>query len=338
LIDRPIRPLFPSGFQREVQVIATVLSMNPDVDADIPAMLGASAALSLSGLPFLGPIGAARIGYRDGQYLLNPTFSQLAESELDLVVAGTEKAVLMVESAAKILPEDVMLGAVVFGHEQMQVAIQAIKSLAEEAGRPPIEWTKPEQDEALARSVEQAVAEQLAEAYAIVEKQARRDRIAALKQECVAALADAESSSWSAAQVEAEFQRLEKKIVRGRILAGKPRIDGRDSRTVRPISVEVGLLPRTHGSALFTRGETQALVVTTLGTGRDAQIIDALEGERREPFMLHYNFPPYSVGETGFIGSPKRREIGHGRLARRGVEAVMPKMDGFPYVIRVVSE
>ena len=338
LIDRPIRPLFPSGFQREVQVIATVLSMNPDVDADIPAMLGASAALSLSGLPFLGPIGAARIGYRDGKYLLNPTFGELAESELDLVVAGTEKAVLMVESAAKILPEDVMLGAVVYGHEQMQVAIEAIKSLAEEAGRPPIEWAKAEQDEALTRSVEQAVAERLTEAYAIVEKQARRDRIAALKQECIAALADAESSSWSAAQVEVEFQRLEKKIVRGRILAGQPRIDGRDTRTVRPISIEVGLLPRTHGSALFTRGETQALVVTTLGTGRDAQIIDALEGERREPFMLHYNFPPYSVGETGFIGSPKRREIGHGRLARRGVEAVMPNMDGFPYVIRVVSE
>src|SRR5690554_1381543 len=228
--------------------------------------------------------------------------------------------------------------AVQFGHEQMQVAIQAIKSLAEEAGKPPIEWTKPEPDEALARSVEEAVGAQLAEAYAIVEKQARHERIAQLKQECVAALADPESSTWTAAQVETEFHNLEKKIVRGRILRGEPRIDGRDVRTVRPISIQVGLLPRTHGSALFTRGETQALVVTTLGTGRDAQIVDALEGERREPFMLHYNFPPYSVGETGFIGSPKRREIGHGRLARRGVEAVMPNMDKFPYVIRVVSE
>ncbi|HEX7079657.1 MAG TPA: polyribonucleotide nucleotidyltransferase [Gammaproteobacteria bacterium] len=338
LIDRPIRPLFPEGFQREVQVIATVLSMNPEVDPDIPAMLGASAALALSGLPFLGPIGAARVGYRDGQYLLNPTFGELAESQLDLVVAGTEKAVLMVESAAKVLSEEVMLGAVVFGHEQMQVAIRAIKSLAEEAARPPIEWSKPVTDEALARSVEEAVADRLAEAYGVAEKQARRDRIAALRQECIAALADPESSTWTAAQVEAQFQRLEKRIVRGRILRGEPRIDGRDARTVRPIRVEVGVLPRTHGSALFTRGETQALVVTTLGTGRDAQIIDALEGERREPFMLHYNFPPYSVGETGFIGSPKRREIGHGRLARRGVEAVMPKMDTFPYVIRVVSE
>jgi polyribonucleotide nucleotidyltransferase len=338
LIDRPIRPLFPSGFRREVQVIATVLSMNPEIDPDIPAMLGASAALSLSGLPFLGPIGGARVGYRDGQYLLNPTFSELTDSGLDLVVAGTEKAVLMVESQAKTLSEEVMLGAVVFGHEQMQVAIQAIKSLAEEAGRPKMQWAKAEQDEALARSVEKAVAERLTEAYAVVEKQSRRDRIAELKQECLAALADPESTSWTSSQVEAAFQRLEKQIVRGRVLQGHPRIDGRDGRTVRPISIQVGILPRTHGSALFTRGETQALVVTTLGTGRDAQIIDALEGERREPFMLHYNFPPYSVGETGFIGSPKRREIGHGRLARRGVEAVMPKMDGFPYVIRVVSE
>jgi polyribonucleotide nucleotidyltransferase len=338
LIDRPIRPLFPSGFQREVQVIATVLSMNPEIDPDIPAMLGASAALALSGLPFLGPIGGARVGYRNGQYLLNPTFSELADSELDLVVAGTEKAVLMVESEAKMLPEDVMLGAVVFGHEQMQVAIQAITSLAEEAGKPQIEWAAPARDETLARSIEQAVADRLTEAYAIVEKQTRRERIAELRQECLATLAESESAAYTVAQVEAEFQRLEKKIVRGRILGGQPRIDGRDVRTVRPISIEVGILPRTHGSALFTRGETQALVVTTLGTGRDAQIIDALEGERREPFMLHYNFPPYSVGETGFIGSPKRREIGHGRLARRGVEAVMPNMDTFPYVIRVVSE
>jgi polyribonucleotide nucleotidyltransferase len=338
LIDRPIRPLFPDGFQREVQVIATVLSMNPEVDSDIPAMIGASAALSLSGMPFLGPIGAARVGFRNGEYLLNPTFSELSESELDLVVAGTADAVLMVESSAKILSEEVMLGAVMFGHEQMQAAIAAIESLVEEAGKPPIEWAAPAYDELLARSVEQAVAEQLGEAYGIVEKQARHARISELRQECLASLADPDSSNWSAAQVETEFQKLEKRIVRGRILRGERRIDGRDTRTVRPISIDVGVLPRTHGSALFTRGETQALVVTTLGTGRDAQIIDALEGERRDPFMMHYNFPPYSVGETGFIGSPKRREIGHGRLARRGVEGVMPDMEHFPYVIRVVSE
>jgi polyribonucleotide nucleotidyltransferase len=338
LIDRPIRPLFPSGFQREVQVIATVLSMNPEIDPDIPAMLGASAALMLSGLPFLGPIGGARVGYRNGRYLLNPTATELLDSDLDLVVAGTENAVLMVESSAKLLSEEAMLGAVVFGHEQMKVAIDTIKSLAQEIGRPPIEWTAPVSDEALTSAVEQAVAAQLAEAYGIAEKQARYARIGEIKQTCVGALAEPESSTWSQAQVESQFQKLEKKIVRGRIIAGKPRIDGRDTRTVRPIDVQVGVLPRTHGSALFTRGETQALVVTTLGTGRDAQIVDALEGERRDPFMLHYNFPPFSVGETGFIGSPKRREIGHGRLARRGVEGVMPPMDTFPYVIRVVSE
>jgi polyribonucleotide nucleotidyltransferase len=338
LIDRPIRPLFPAGFQREVQVIATVLSMNTEVDSDIPAMLGASAALALSGLPFLGPIGGARVGYRNGRYILNPTAAELGESELDLVVAGTENAVLMVESAARLLPEDTMLGAVMFGHKEMQVAIQAIKSLAKEAGKPSIEWKAPAADEALASAVEQALAGQLTDAYGIAEKQVRYTRIAELKQSCIAALAEPESSTWTQAQVEGQFQKLEKRIVRGRILEGLPRIDGRDTRTVRPIDVQVGILPRTHGSALFTRGETQALVVTTLGTGRDAQIIDALEGERRDPFMLHYNFPPFSVGEVGFIGSPKRREIGHGRLARRGVEGVMPEMTTFPYVIRVVSE
>ena len=338
LIDRPIRPLFPDGFAREVQVIATVLSMNAEVDPDIPALLGASAALSLSGLPFLGPIGAARVGYRDGHYLLNPTMSELTESELDLVVAGTANAVLMVESSAKLLSEDAMLGAVMFGHEQMQVAIEAIASLAAEAGREPIQWAAPAPDEALVSAVEQAVRDQLIEAYGIAEKQARYTRIAEIKESCLAALAEPESSNWSEAEVKTQLQKLEKKIVRGRILSGSPRIDGRDTTTVRPIDVQVGVLPRAHGSALFTRGETQALVATTLGTGRDAQIVDALEGERRDPFMFHYNFPPYSVGETGFIGSPKRREIGHGRLARRGVEAVMPKMDEFPYVIRVVSE
>jgi polyribonucleotide nucleotidyltransferase len=338
LIDRPIRPLWPDGYQREVQVIATVLSMNTEIDPDIPAMLGASAALALSGLPFQGPIAGARVGYKGGKYLLNPTATELADSDLDLVVAGTETAVLMVESAAHMLTESVMLGAVMFGHEQMQVAIKTIKELAAEAGRPTITWTAPAVDEALASAVEQAVAGQLTEAYAVAEKQARYSRIAEIKQSCVAALAEPESSTWTAAQVEGQFKKVELKIVRGRILAGERRIDGRDTRTVRPIDVQVGVLPRTHGSALFTRGETQALVVTTLGTGRDAQIIDALEGERREPFMLHYNFPPFSVGEVGFMGSPKRREIGHGRLARRGVEGVMPPMDTFPYVIRVVSE
>jgi polyribonucleotide nucleotidyltransferase len=310
--------------------------MNTEVDSDIPSMLGASAALALSGLPFLGPIGGARVGYKDGQYLLNPTSTQLKESSLDLVVAGTKDAVLMVESSAKMLSEDVMLGAVMFGHEQMQTAIEAIKSLAEEAGRPAITWKQPVEDAALAAAVAK-VAPALTEAYAIAEKQTRYQRIAEIKQQAVATIA-VEGGAHTPAQVETEFKRVEKKLVRGRIVAGKPRIDGRDSRTVRPIDVQVGLLPRTHGSAIFTRGETQALVVTTLGTGRDAQIIDALEGERRDPFMLHYNFPPYSVNETGFIGSPKRREIGHGRLARRGVEAVMPDMETYPYVIRVVSE
>ncbi len=338
LIDRPIRPLFPDGFAREVQVVATVVSLNPEVDPDIPALLGASAALALSGLPFLGPIGAARVGYHDGNYLLNPTLTELQTSDLDLVVAGTANAVLMVESQAKLLSEEVMLGAVMFGHEQMQVAIAAIKALAEEAGRPTIEWSAAARDEALASAVEEAVSDQLTEAYGIAEKQVRYARIGEVKASCVAALAEPESSNWSEAEVKGELQKLEKKIVRGRVLKGEARIDGRDTTTVRPIDVQVGVLPRAHGSALFTRGETQALVVTTLGTGRDAQIIDAIEGERREPFMFHYNFPPYSVGETGFMGSPKRREIGHGRLARRGVEGVMPNMDDFPYVIRVVSE
>jgi polyribonucleotide nucleotidyltransferase len=337
LIDRPIRPLFPAGYRRDVQVIATVLSMNTEIDPDIPALLGASAALSLSGLPFMGPIGAARVGYNDGQYVLNPTGAQLLQSKLDLVVAGTQDAVLMVESEADRLSEDVMLGAVVFGHEQMQVAIEAIRSLAKEAGRPPIVWAKAAEDTALASGVAQFVSS-ITEAYGIAEKQVRYAKIGELKKQCVAELTAREGNTWTPAQIEAEFHAAEKDVVRSRIIAGKPRIDGRDTKTVRKIDVQVGVLPRTHGSAVFTRGETQALVVTTLGTGRDAQIIDALEGERREPFMLHYNFPPYSVGETGFMGSPKRREIGHGRLARRGVEAVMPDMEAFPYVIRVVSE
>ncbi|MEO8465086.1 MAG: polyribonucleotide nucleotidyltransferase [Gammaproteobacteria bacterium] len=338
LIDRPIRPLFPHGYRRDVQVIATVLSMNTEIDPDIPALLGASAALCLSGLPFMGPIAAARVGYKDGQYLLNPTAAELLQSKLNLVVAGTRDAVLMVESEADRLPEDVMLGAVMFGHEQMQKAIDAIKSLAEEAGKPRVAWTAPVEDKALSAGIAKYIP-QITDAYGIAEKQVRYAKIGELKKQCVADMtANQTGTEWTGAHIEAAFHDAEKNVVRSRIIAGKPRIDGRDSRTVRKIDIQIGLLPRTHGSAVFTRGETQALVVTTLGTGRDAQIIDALEGERRDPFMLHYNFPPYSVGETGFIGSPKRREIGHGKLARRGVQAVMPDMETFPYVIRVVSE
>jgi polyribonucleotide nucleotidyltransferase len=337
LIDRPIRPLFPDGFQREVQVIATVMSLDPEIDPDIPSMLGASAALSLSGMPFQGPIGGARVGYIGGEYVLNPGLTALADSKLDLVVAGTQSAVLMVESEAKLLSEEEMLGAVVFGHEQMQTAISAISSLAEEAGKPAIEWAGTPADAALAKAVAEQASDALAQAYAIAEKQSRYAEIATVKRACLEALV-AGDAEWTDTQVEGAFKDLEKHLVRERVLAGHPRIDGRDSGTVRPIDVEVGVLPRVHGSAIFTRGETQAIVVTTLGTGRDAQIIDALEGERKEPFMLHYNFPPYSVGEVGFMSGPKRREIGHGRLARRGVEAVMPNMDEFPYVIRVVSE
>ncbi len=338
LIDRPIRPLFPEGFYNEVQVVPTVVSLDPEIDSDIPAMLGASAALALSGIPFKGPIGAARVGYVDGQYVLNPVQSVLKTSKLDLVVAGTADAVLMVESEAKILPEDVMLGAVVYGHEQMQVAIKAIRELAAEAGKPAWAWTAPELDKELVSAVAALVEADLGKAYSIIEKQARYARIDEIKKAAVAALASGEAPKFTARKVTDEIGRLEYNIVRHRILAGEPRIDGRDMHTVRKISVETGVLPRTHGSALFTRGETQALVTTTLGTGRDAQIIDALAGERKEPFMMHYNFPPFSVGETGMMGSPKRREIGHGNLARRGVSAVMPDMTTFPYIIRVVSE
>jgi polyribonucleotide nucleotidyltransferase len=338
LIDRPIRPLFPEGFYNEVQVVATVISLNPDIDPDIPAMLGASAALALSGVPFQGPIGAAKVGYKDGQYLLNPTSKQLKESKLDLVVAGTSEAVLMVESEADCLPEDVMLGAVVFGHEQMQAAIKAINELKAEAGKPSWNWQPPAPSSALEGALAANAEAALSDAYKITEKQARRDRIKEIREAAVAALAGGEAPAFDADAVLKEFGNLEYRIVRRRVIAGEPRIDGRDMKTVRPISIRTSALPRTHGSALFTRGETQALVVTTLGTGRDAQIIDALGGERKEPFMLHYNFPPFSVGETGMLGSPKRREIGHGNLARRGISAVMPDMTTFPYVIRVVSE
>ncbi|MCZ6879917.1 MAG: polyribonucleotide nucleotidyltransferase, partial [Gammaproteobacteria bacterium] len=338
LIDRPIRPLFPKGFYHEVQVVATVVSVNPDVNPDIPAILGASAALALSGMPFAGPIGGARVGYINGEYVLNPSMSQLTESKLDLVVAGTERAVLMVESEADCLDEEVMLGAVMFGHEQMQTAIKAITELAAEAGNPAWDWQPAEKDEELAKAVAELASEKLAVAYQVTEKQARYSQVGEIRDDVVDGLSDGDDARWDAGDVAGEFKSLESKVVRSRVLAGEARIDGRDTTTVRPIHVRVGVLPRTHGSALFTRGETQAIVVTTLGTGRDAQIIDALEGERRERFMLQYNFPPYCVGETGFMGSPKRREIGHGRLAKRGIMAVMPDLDEFPYVIRVVSE
>ncbi len=338
LIDRPIRPLFPDGFYNDVQVVATVISLDPEIDADIPSLIGASAALCLSGLPFNGPIGAARVGYKDGAYILNPTAKVLADSKLHLVVAGTEHAVLMVESEASGLSEEVMLGAVVFGHQQMQVAIKAIKELVAQAGKPRWTWTAAAENAELTRALGSHAEAAVSQAYSLTEKMARHAKLSEVKKAAVEALSTGDTPKYTKDDVEDALFKLESKIVRQRILNGEPRIDGRDTVTVRPITVKVGVLGRTHGSALFTRGETQALVVTTLGTTRDAQIIDALEGERREPFMLHYNFPPFSVGETGMMGSPKRREIGHGNLARRGVKAVMPDMATFPYVIRVVSE
>ena len=338
LIDRPIRPLFPDGFTNEVQIVATVLSLDPEIDPDIISMIGASAALTLSGVPFNGPIGAARIGYRDGQYVLNPTATVLKESQLDLVVAGTEKAVIMVESQASELSEEAMLDAVMFGHTQMQQIILGIRALAEETGVAEWNWQPPTENVALRENVFAAGEAEIATAYQIAEKKARQDRLSEIRDQLIARLAGGEGGEEIETKLKSTIKELEKSIVRKRILEGEPRIDGRDTRTVRPIDIRVGVLPRTHGSALFTRGETQALVISTLGTGRDAQIIDALEGERKDPFMLHYNFPPYSVGETGRLGSPKRREIGHGRLARRSVAAVLPDMTEYPYVIRVVSE
>ena len=339
LIDRPIRPLFPKGFKNEVQVIATVMSLNPDVDPDIPALIGASAALAISGMPFAGPVGAAKVGYVNGNYVLNPGVTALQDSDLELVVAGTQDAVLMVESEAKGLSEDVMLGAVMYGHEQMQTAIDTINELAAETGRPAWDWEAPAEDAELAEAVSSQAAAGFTEAYQISDKMDRQAAVAEVKAAASAALAsDEEDARWSPEEVAGALSKLEKTVVRQRVIGGEPRIDGRDQKTVRPIHVDVGVMPRSHGSAVFTRGETQAIVVTTLGTGRDAQIIDAIEGERKEPFMLHYNFPPYCVGETGFMGSPKRREIGHGKLARRGIQAVMPDLDEFGYVIRVVSE
>ncbi|MGR9000252.1 MAG: polyribonucleotide nucleotidyltransferase, partial [Gammaproteobacteria bacterium] len=336
LIDRPIRPLFPEGYTNEVQIIATVISLNPEVDPEIPALLGASAALAVSELPFNGPIGAACVGYKDGSYLLNPSPSALKESQLTLVVAGTAHAVLMVESEAAGLSEEVMLGAVLFGHEQMQIAINAINEFAQAAGTGIVEWVAPEANADLVRLVTEEIEEGIKSAYQVAEKLVRQEQLKALRNAVVEKLVA--NGDYSENDIRTIIEHLEYRIVRNAILNEGKRIDGRALDSIRPITVRTGVLPRTHGSALFTRGETQALVVATLGTQRDAQIIDALAGEYKEPFMLHYNFPPYSVGETGFVGSPKRREIGHGRLAKRGVTAVLPNMDEFPYTIRVVSE
>jgi polyribonucleotide nucleotidyltransferase len=338
LIDRPLRPLFPESFYNEVQIVATVMSSDPEIDSDIPAMIGASAALALSGIPFDGPIGAARVGYADGKYLLNPTATELRTSQMDLVVAGTDRAVLMVESEAQQLSEEVMLGAVVYGHEQMQAVINAINEMADAVGAPAWDWTPPAKNEALIARINELAENELKAAYAIRSKQARTDAVNAIRTKVSEALAMPEFESVSKNEIGELFSALEARIVRGQILSGEPRIDGRDTRTVRPITIRNSVLPRTHGSALFTRGETQAIVVATLGSMRDAQIIDALQGEYTDRFMLHYNFPPYSTGETGRVGSPKRREIGHGRLAKRALVAVLPSEEDFGYAVRVVSE
>jgi len=338
LIDRPVRPLFPKDFKNEVQIICTVMSLDLEVDPDIPALIGASAALALSGLPFAGPIGAARVGYKNGEYLLNPSFGALDDSDLNLVVAGTSASVLMVESEASGLSEEVMLGAVMFGHEQMQVAIEAINDLTAQVKPTPWEWQPPEPKTDLETLIANHYRDPIVEAYKIIDKLDRRDRLSALRAEVLTQIAEIEGATWTEGEVETILDKLEYDIVRGCVIDGNPRIDGRGNADIRKIDVEVGLLPRTHGSALFTRGETQAIVVVALGTERDSQIVDAIEGEHRDPFMLHYNFPPFCVGETGRVGSPKRREIGHGRLAKRAILAVMPDMTTFPYVIRVVSE
>ena len=339
LIDRPIRPLFPDGFRNEVQVIATVMSLNPEVDGDIPALIGASAAVALTGAPFAGPIGAAKVGYKDGEYLLNPTTTELEESDLELVVAGTKDAVLMVESEANELSEEVMLGAVMFGHQQMQVAIDTINELVAEAGKPKWDWALSGRSESLVDALRNAIGGKLAEAFQVRDKLERRDTISNLKNQILEALApQAEQNEWASGDLSKEFSEQEYQTMRRSVLESKVRIDGRAPDQVRAIASKAGILPRAHGSALFTRGETQAIVVTTLGTARDGQIIDAVGGEYKEHFLFHYNFPPYSVGEAGRMMGPKRREIGHGRLAKRGVLAVMPTMEDFPYTIRVVSE
>jgi polyribonucleotide nucleotidyltransferase len=338
LIDRPLRPLFPKGFMNEVQVVCTVMSADKNEDPDIASLIGASAALAISGIPFDGPVGACRVGYKDGTYMLNPGYSHLQESSLSMVVAGTQDAVLMVESEAKELTEDEMLGAVLFGHQEMQIAINAIKELAAEAGKPRWEWQAASVDEVLKQAVEEAVKADLGEAYRLIDKMQRQTRVSELRARTVEQLAGGDVPQYNAESVSEMFAKVEKEIVRKRVLNGEPRIDGRDLRTVRPIEIEVSWLPKTHGSALFTRGETQAIVVATLGTLRDAALIDALEGSYKDNFMLHYNFPPFSVGEAGMMAGPKRREIGHGRLARRGMEAVLPTVEEFPYTLRVVSE
>ncbi|HCB42086.1 MAG: polyribonucleotide nucleotidyltransferase [Pseudomonadales bacterium] len=339
LIDRPIRPLFAEGFMNEVQVVCTVVSTDKTTDPDIAAMIGTSAALAISGVPFGGPIGAARVAFDDQRgYVLNPTYEELATSRLDMVVAGTEEAVLMVESEAQELTEDQMLGAVLFAHMEFQGAIAAIKEFAAEAGKPAWDWQAPAENTALINAIKGEFGAGIADAYTIVNKQERYARLGELRDQAVAALSGEEEGKFAAGEVKDVFGEIEYRTVRESIVNGNPRIDGRDTKTVRPLNIEVGVLDRTHGSALFTRGETQALVVTTLGTARDSQLLDMLEGERKEPFMFHYNFPPYSVGECGRMGGTGRREIGHGRLARRGVQAVMPDMEQFPYSIRVVSE
>jgi len=339
LIDRPIRPLFPNGFMNEVQVIASVLSIDPEINPDIVAMIGTSAALEISGVPFNGPIGAARVGFINGEYVLNPSRTALAEeSKLNLIVAGTEGAVLMVESEADVLSEEQMLGAVMFGHEASQAVINAVKELGQEAAKPKWDWQAPEKDASIADRVASIASDRVTAAFSIADKVERGNALGEAKQALMAELCPEGAEVDISAAVMDEFKNLQKKVVRGRIIEGQPRIDGRDTRTVRPIQIQTGVLPRTHGSANFTRGETQAIVVATLGTERDAQIIDALDGEYRDSFMLHYNFPPYCVGETGRVGSPKRREIGHGRLAKRGMLAVIPSQEEFPYTIRVVSE
>ena len=338
LIDRPIRPLFPEGFYHDIQIVAMVISVDPEIDSDIPAMIGASAALVLSGVPFAGPIGAARVGYSNGQYLLNPSKTQLKTSELDLVVAGTKKAVLMVESEAKILPESVMLGAVVFGHEQMQSVINAINELADEVNPEIWDWAAPQPNTDLIEKVKEVSGSQIAAAFKVRQKQARTQKLDEAWAAVEAVLITEETDTLAKNEIKSIFKQLEADVVRGQILAGEARIDGRDTRTVRPINIQTSVLPRTHGSALFTRGETQSLAITTLGTTRDEQIIDALSGEYSDRFMLHYNFPPYSTGEVGRVGAPKRREIGHGRLAKRALTAVLPEPEDFNYAIRVVSE
>ncbi len=338
LIDRPIRPLFPDSFYNEVQIVATVMSSNTEVDADIAALIGASAALSISGVPFNGPIGAARVGYLNNEYVLNPTKTELETSALNLVVAGTEQAVLMVESEAKELPEEVMLGAVMYGHAQMQTVIKAINELVEEAGKEPWNWTPAQHDANLVERVSQLADAALQDAYRITQKQARTAQVDAIRERVCSELITADMDTTQQNAVKDLFHEREAKVVRSRILGGEPRIDGRDTRTVRPITIRTGVLPRAHGSALFTRGETQALVVATLGTARDAQKIDALQGDFSDPFMLHYNMPPYATGETGRVGTPKRREIGHGRLAKRALLAVLPEAGDFSYAIRLVSE